>query len=112
MERPLKTSDQPTKERTETQAKKEKKKIISCKKSSCSEFWPSKLEQDNQKEKQNTSSPKQAEKQYQIQRRTDKCAFQHEGGVGTSAWSMGPEGINGDNWTKRGQGRKRAEKQR
>ena len=37
-----------------------------------------------EKDHKKAGSPKQGEKQYQIRRRVDKCAFQHERGVDMS----------------------------
>ena len=65
-----------------------------------------------EKDHKKAGSPKQGEKQYQIRRRVDKCAFQHERGVDMSPWGAGGEGINGANWTGRKQERLKGEKQR
>ena len=65
-----------------------------------------------EKDHKKAASPKQGEKQYQIRRRGDKCAFQHERGVDMSAWGAGGEGINGANWNGRKQETLKGEKQR
>ena len=56
-----------------------------------------------EKEHKKAASPKQSEKQYQIRRRVDKWAFQHERGVDMSEGGEGDEGINDANWTERKQ---------
>ena len=65
-----------------------------------------------EKEHKKAGNPKQAEKQYQIRRRVDKCAFQHERGSDMDGWRAGGEGINGANWTERRQETLMGEKQR
>ena len=65
-----------------------------------------------EKELKKADSPKQSEKQYQIRRKVDKCAFQHERSVDMSEGGEGDEGINGDNWTERRQETLKGEKQR
>ena len=65
-----------------------------------------------EKEHKKAASPKQSEKQYQIRRRADKCAFQHERGGDMSEGGEGDEGINDANWTERRQETLKGEKQR
>ncbi len=65
-----------------------------------------------EKEHKKAAIPKQSEKQYQIRRRVDKCAFQHERCVDMSEGGEGGDGINDANWTERRLETLKGEKQR